>query len=98
MVGMQELILILAVLLLVFGPNKLPKMARELGKAWNEFNKARSELMGASISTKNFKNKSENKVILDVANKLGLNIEGKTEKQLGEEILAKVINNEEVVK
>ena len=98
MVGMQELILILAILLLVFGPDKLPKMARELGKAWNEFNKARSELMSAAYSTKNFKNKSANKPLLDIANKLGLNIDGKTEKQLGEKILTKAINKKKVVK
>jgi sec-independent protein translocase protein TatA len=40
MLGWQEMILVFAILLLVFGPTKLPKIARELGKAWNEFNKA----------------------------------------------------------
>ena len=38
------------------------------------------------------------KPLLDVAKKLNLDIEGKTEKELSEEILAKVINNEKLVK
>lgn len=40
MLGFQEVILILAILLIVFGPSKLPEIARALGKAINEFNKA----------------------------------------------------------
>lgn len=38
--------------------------------------------------------KPRNEVLLDIAKKLDLDTEGKTEKQLGKEILAKVINNE----
>lgn len=98
MLGMQELILIFAILLLVFGPDKLPKMARELGKAWNEFNKASSHVKGALNSTMNFENKSGNQVILDFANKLGLNIDGKTEKQITDMLKAKIINSEKTSK
>lgn len=39
-IGMPELILILAVALIVFGPKKLPDLARSLGKAINEFKSA----------------------------------------------------------
>lgn len=42
MFGWQEVILIFVLLLFVFGPTKLPKIARELGKAMREFNKATS--------------------------------------------------------
>jgi sec-independent protein translocase protein TatA len=35
-----EIILILILLLLFFGPNKLPDMAKGLGQALNEFKKA----------------------------------------------------------
>jgi TatA/E family protein of Tat protein translocase len=34
---MGELMLILVVSLLVFGPNRLPEIARNLGKAWRVF-------------------------------------------------------------
>ncbi|MFQ6126873.1 MAG: twin-arginine translocase TatA/TatE family subunit [Candidatus Heimdallarchaeota archaeon] len=40
MLGFQEVILIFAILLLVLGPSKLPEMARAIGKAVREFNKA----------------------------------------------------------
>ncbi|MFW6081664.1 MAG: TatA/E family twin arginine-targeting protein translocase [Desulfosalsimonas sp.] len=39
-IGMPELILVLAVALIVFGPKKLPDLARSLGRAINEFKSA----------------------------------------------------------
>lgn len=42
-IGMPELLLILAVALVVFGPKKLPDLARSLGRAINEFKKATRE-------------------------------------------------------
>ncbi len=42
-IGMPELLLILAVALIVFGPKKLPELARSLGRAINEFKKASRE-------------------------------------------------------
>ena len=98
MLGTQEIILILAILLLVFGPTKLPKIARELGKAWQEFNKASSTAFKTLSSAEETVTENAPKPLLDIAKKLNLDIEGKTEKQLSEEILAKVINNEKVVK
>jgi sec-independent protein translocase protein TatA len=38
-VGPWEIILVLAVLLLLFGANKLPKLARSLGASMTEFKK-----------------------------------------------------------
>jgi len=43
-IGMPELIVILAVALIVFGPKKLPELARSLGKAINEFKSATQDL------------------------------------------------------
>jgi len=95
MIGMQEVILILAILLLVFGPTKLPKIARELGKAWHEFNKASSGVIEAVTSTQTDENEDKNKLLLEVAGKLNVNSVGKTDEQLTEEILTKIINKEE---
>ena len=39
-VGWPELVLILLVLLLLFGAGRLPEIARQLGKAIQEFKKA----------------------------------------------------------
>lgn len=46
-IGVPELILILIVGLLVFGPGKLPEVARSLGKGLREFKKATNALSQA---------------------------------------------------
>ena len=43
-IGGQELILILVVALLVFGPKRLPSLARSLGRGLAEFRRASSDL------------------------------------------------------
>ena len=42
--GVPEIILIMVVLLVVFGPSKIPELARSLGKGINEFKKASKEV------------------------------------------------------
>lgn len=42
-IGTGELIIILAVVLLLFGSTQLPKLARSLGQAQNEFKKGIKE-------------------------------------------------------
>ncbi|MEI7695961.1 MAG: twin-arginine translocase TatA/TatE family subunit [Chlorobium sp.] len=42
--GGQELLLILFIVLLFFGPSKLPELARGLGKGMREFKKAQADL------------------------------------------------------
>ena len=42
-IGMPEMILILAVALIIFGPKKLPDLAKSLGRALGEFKKATNE-------------------------------------------------------
>ncbi|MFP4159903.1 MAG: Sec-independent protein translocase protein TatB [Desulfobacterales bacterium] len=51
-IGMPELILVLAVALIVFGPKKLPDLARSLGRAINEFKTA----------TQDFKDSMDNEI------------------------------------
>ncbi len=43
MIGTQELIIVLALVLLLFGASKLPELARSMGKSIGEFKKARKE-------------------------------------------------------
>ncbi len=42
--GVPELLLIFAVILIVFGPRKIPEIGRMLGKAMGEFRKATDDL------------------------------------------------------
>jgi sec-independent protein translocase protein TatA len=44
-IGGWELLLIFVIILLVFGAKRLPEIARSLGKATNEFKKAKNEIV-----------------------------------------------------
>ncbi len=43
-IGFQELLVILLILLLVFGANRIPELARGLGRAIGEFKKSVNEV------------------------------------------------------
>jgi len=43
-IGMPELIIILMIALIIFGPRKLPELGRSLGKSLGEFKRASNEL------------------------------------------------------
>jgi len=43
-VGLQEMVVILLVALVLFGPKKLPELGKTIGKAITEFRRAQSEL------------------------------------------------------
>ena len=44
--GVQELLLIFILVLIIFGPRKIPEIGRTLGKALGEFRKATDDLKG----------------------------------------------------
>ena len=43
-IGMPELIIILLIALIIFGPRKLPELGRSLGRSLKEFKRASNEL------------------------------------------------------
>ncbi len=43
-IGLPELMIIVAIALIVFGPNKLPELAKAFGRAMREFKKATEEV------------------------------------------------------
>ena len=43
-IGMPELIIIMVIALIIFGPRKLPELGKSLGRSLNEFKKASTDL------------------------------------------------------
>ena len=43
-IGIPELLIILTIALIIFGPRKLPELGRSLGRSLNEFKRASNEL------------------------------------------------------
>jgi TatA/E family protein of Tat protein translocase len=43
-IGVPELIIILTIALIIFGPRKLPELGRSLGRSLSEFRRASNEL------------------------------------------------------
>ncbi len=46
-IGIPELIVILVIALLIFGPNKLPEIAKAIGKGFADFKKAADDIKGS---------------------------------------------------
>jgi len=63
---LPELIIVLAVALLIFGPKKLPEMGSAIGKSIKEFRKGMSELGGPKDEPA-----EETKVPVSAANEMG---------------------------
>ncbi|MBA3271247.1 MAG: TatA/E family twin arginine-targeting protein translocase [Acidobacteria bacterium] len=43
-IGMPELVIILVIALIIFGPRKLPELGKSLGRSLNEFKRASTDL------------------------------------------------------
>lgn len=89
MIGSEELIVIFAVAMLLFGANKLPELARSMGSSMGEFKKAQreSELnLRRFEKTLNEPSVPMNTKIQETAKKIGIAINGKTDDQLLDEI------------
>ena len=59
--GTQELIIVLLVALVIFGGSQLPKLARSLGQAKNEFQKGLDDTSKPADSADQDKDKGESK-------------------------------------
>jgi sec-independent protein translocase protein TatA len=87
---------VVAIVIIMWGPAKIPQFARALGQAKGEFSKASKEFndaasqesSGKPAPAKNIKTKDE--MLLETAQKLGISTEGKTREQISEEISVKV--------
>lgn len=84
-----EIILILGAIAVIFlwSPQKLPELARALGQAKREFDKASREIYNAA-STPPPAYPADDQLIA-TAKRLGISTEGKTKDQISQEIVAK---------
>ncbi len=95
LIGPSELILILVVALFLFGPDKIPEMARSLGKAMAEFKKAQIEAEREIKQPGEQINDKETK-IYNLAIEMGIDVKNKTSEQIVEEIRSKIKSNEKL--
>jgi sec-independent protein translocase protein TatA len=93
--GMELIILALAgVALLIWGPNKIPELAKGLGRAKAEFDKAsRGEYTIGSPVGDNVRSTSNDDSLIVIALSLGLKTEGRTREQILQEIVTNVKAN-----
>jgi sec-independent protein translocase protein TatA len=104
--GWEWLIIgVVAIVIIMWGPAKIPEFAKALGRAKGEFNKASKEFSDAATMTANAPAttvvaapapvpvqtlKSKDEMLLDTARNLGIDTDGKTREQLTEEVSIKV--------
>lgn len=88
---------VVAIVIILWGPAKIPEFAKALGRAKGEFNKATEEFKEAAKSppttdsrSSSKTQKSKDEMLIDTARSLGISTEGKTREQLTEEISLKV--------
>jgi len=89
MIGPTETLLIFVIILLLFGADKLPEMARAMGKAMGEFKKAQREAE-YEFSERQYPKRAAEKEKVDrikqMAEGLKIKTEGKTDDELLDEI------------
>ncbi|ACB39579.1 Sec-independent protein translocase subunit TatA/TatB [Pyrobaculum neutrophilum] len=87
--GQEWLIVLIAiVIILIWGPSKLPSLARGMGEAIREFRKAASGIEEEPRRTE--KKEEIDQKIVEMAKSLGIQTEGKTKEQLLDEINKKL--------
>ncbi len=94
---------VVAIVIIMWGPAKIPEFARSLGRAKGEFTKASKEFSDAASMAANTPAqaptqpqaaastlKSKDEVLLETARNLGIDTAGKTREQISEEVAIKV--------
>jgi sec-independent protein translocase protein TatA len=86
---------VVVIIIFLWGPQKIPELARGLGRAKKEFDNAAKEFnnptlgpvqtAGGTISPL----KTTDEIFLDTAHQLGITTDGKTREQIAQEIVSK---------
>ncbi len=90
--GMELLIIgIVAIVIIMWGPGKIPEFAKALGRAKGEFEKASKDY---TVSTANVTApataKTKDEILVDTAKNFGISTDGKSRQQISDEISSKV--------
>jgi len=86
LIGPWEIALILIVVLIIFGPKKLPQLARAVGDAIRQY-RAASEPSEEQPKRREEEESKSQELLIETAKKLGIETKGKTSDQIQEEIL-----------
>ena len=95
-----ELIIIgvIVVVVLLWGPKKIPELARSLGLARKEFDQAKKVMQNPGTALTDTMTQgvqgqtppsSSDELLLQTARRLGISTQGKTKEQISEEIVAR---------
>ena len=88
---------VVVIAIFLWGPNKIPELARSVGRARKEFEQAQKELTNPSEAVpqtgysapQQQVQPSADEVLIQTARKLGIVTEGKTREQIAGEIVAR---------
>ncbi len=91
---------IVVVVIILWGPSKIPEFAKALGRAKGEFDNASKEFQNAAQTTANTPSatsntkviKSKDEILLETAKNLGIATDGKTREEIAAEVSEKVKN------
>ncbi len=84
---------IIVLVIFLWGPQKIPDLAKALGRARKEFSQAAKEGEGAVSGAGSLRPAAEltgDQMLMETARKLGISTEGKTRDQVSQEIVNKV--------
>ncbi len=89
--GFEWIILLIVIaILLLFGPQKLPELARSIGRAWGEFRRGKMEVERQIQQEFMTEPQASGTRLRDAASELGISATGKGEAQLKLEIARKI--------
>ncbi len=87
MAGYQEVLLLIGLGLLLFGPNKLPELARALGKATTEYKRGIKEAKKSIFQDDESDLSTEDRQLINAAKEMGIATEGRSMEEIASDIV-----------